>query len=322
MKKIVAVGLSPTLQKTITFKGLRLDAVNRSTGYRIDASGKAVNASRVLNQLEKGCAVNVCPLGRDNALFFHELASRDGLSVVEVPVGGRVRYCYTLIEPGTGRATELVVSEPVSGPESGNTDWAEAADRLVRAVESTLEGADALLFAGSRPAFWPEDLCARICSAAASRGIPVMADFHGEDLKRTLAACTPAVIKINEEEFSGTFGLPFPLDEAALSKAIAEKSAKLGNTIVITRGSSDTLAASGGVPFRQKVNAVKALNAIGCGDSFTAGFLHEWLQSAGTSSVPDVASALVRGGWCAARNAMNLRPGSILEPDAEGEQVW
>lgn len=311
MSRIIAVGLSTTLQKTITFTNLKTDSVNRSTGYRIDASGKAVNAARVLSQLSPGIVENVCPLGADNAKLFLELAAKDHLPVEWVPVPGRVRYCYTLLEPGTGRATELVVSEPV-----GDEDFSSVSEDLIALISKRLQGAEALLFAGSRPAAYPADMCARICALARDAGCAVMADFHGKDLKLTLERCVPDIVKINEEEFCGTFGYPFPLPEAELSKLIAEKSAALGNTIVVTRGSKDTFAGTKGTAFRQPVNAVTALNAIGCGDSFSAGFLFSWLADR------DTKAALEKGSWCATRNALNMRPGSIRDPDDEGEGLW
>lgn len=311
MKKIVAVGLSATLQKTIAFRDLKLDSVNRSLGYRIDASGKAVNAARVLNQLESGCVVNVCPLGKDNADLFLELAAKDDMPVEWVPVPGRVRYCYTLLEPGSGRATELVVSEPV-----GSLDFSDAPQALLSKIAEQLQSADALLFAGSRPGAYPADMCARICALAKKAGCAVMADFHGKDLALTLECCTPDIIKINEEEFCGTFGLPFPLAESELEKELSAQSERLGNTIVVTRGSKNTYAAMRGVNYCYPVHPVTALNAIGCGDSFTAGFFHSWLNN------PDIVTALAKGSWCATRNALNLRPGSTKDHDAEGEQLW
>ena len=308
MKRILAVGLSPAIQKTITFKGLSIDSVNRSTGYRLDASGKAVNAARVMHQLEPGSADALCPLGRENAQAFLDLARDDGLSVESIEVPGRVRHCYTLVEPGTGRATELVVGEP-----DAVGAWDSIADAMVERVSFLLDRVDALLFAGSRPSSWPPDLPARIVALAKRRGRTVMADFHGPDLSLTISRAAPDIIKINEEEFCGTFGYEFPLAEGELARLIGKRSAETGSLIVVTRGARDAFAASGGEVFRGRVTRVSALNAIGCGDAFNAGFLHAWLSD------QDVSSALERGAWCATRNARNLRPGSIRDPDAEGE---
>ena len=64
--KILCICLSSTIQRTIHFETLMLSKVNRSRNYRQDASGKAVNSARVLNQLEKNCTITLCPLGEKN----------------------------------------------------------------------------------------------------------------------------------------------------------------------------------------------------------------------------------------------------------------
>ena len=74
MARILAVCLSATIERTITFRNLEFAEVNRSEKYRIDASGKAVNAARVLNQIEPGCVTSVVPLGERNADVFLDLA--------------------------------------------------------------------------------------------------------------------------------------------------------------------------------------------------------------------------------------------------------
>ena len=302
--RIITIGLSTTMQKTIMFDRVEKGEVNRSKSYRLDASGKAVNAARVLCQIEPRVATAICPLGRDTAPFFLELAEKDGLPVKWVSVPGRIRYCYTLLEPGN--ATELVVGEPVDPLESHA--FTEAAAAIEKLLSVELVGADALLIAGSRPSAYPDDIYPRFCSMARAAGVAVMADYHGKDLERTLAAAVPAIIKINEEEFTGTFGYDFPLPEEKLASLVARKSADLGAVIVVTRGSRDTFAGSpDGASFRRPVRAVEAINPIGCGDSFSAGFLHEWLVSR------DIASALAEGTRCATLNAMSQRPGSILD---------
>ncbi|HBG35533.1 MAG TPA: hypothetical protein DDW88_00505 [Treponema sp.] len=311
MSEIIAVGLSPTLQKTIVFNELRIDSVNRSQGYRIDASGKSVNASRVLHQLEKNVVKNICPLGEDNASFFLELAAREELAVEAVYTAGRVRSCYTLVEPEFGRATELVVGEP-----SAAVDYARVSETLLEKIIVSLDTAKALLIAGSKPFFWPENLYADICKKATSMNVVTMVDFHGADLLKTLAVCTPDIIKINEQEFCETFSISFPLEEKGLIEQMIQQSKKIKSLFVITRGSKDTFASLDGAFYRSPVKRIKALNAIGCGDSFNAGFLYEYLFSR------SIEAALEKGNWCALQNASSLRPGSILDPNEEGEQLW
>jgi len=324
MAKTVCVCLSATIQKTIVFSRLEKDAVNRSDGYRLDASGKAVNAARVMCQLSPGSAVAVVPLGEDNAETFLALAAADSVPISWVPVPGRTRYCYTLLECGALRGalrganrsvTELVVGEP-----GESADYGAIAESLLDLVRAEARDADALLLAGSRPPFWPNDLCLRIVREAHAAGVAVMADFHGADLSLVLDESIPEIVKINEDEFRATFGMPPTRDatgqcrDFALEAEIARRSTELGNAIVVTRGARETIAAYRGEVIREGIDAIDAVNTIGCGDSFAAGFLHAWIATRG-----DLAKSLGSGRHCATANALSLRPGSILDPSAPGE---
>lgn len=318
MPHFVTLGLSSTVQQTVSFASLSIGAVNRSLSYRLDASGKAVNAARVLNQLERGCVSAVCPLGRENASLFLSLAADDCLPVIPVMVPGKTRFCYTLLDRGPacgsapahgeGRATELVVSEPVSTDETSIAAFSAAGERI-REMVSEIPGGNCLLLAGSRPASFPGDIYPEACRLARAAGVPVMTDFHGPDLLAALALAPPDIIKINEEEFLATFapGISSP-GERDLAGMIASESARLGNVIVITRGPDAVLAADRGKAFRRDVEPLKPVNVIGCGDSFAAGFLHAWAEGLGMDA------ALERAVRCAAANAVSIRPGSIL-PD-------
>ncbi|MDE5898912.1 MAG: hypothetical protein K2H09_06590 [Treponemataceae bacterium] len=300
MAKFLCVCLSATIQRTVTFRTVSVASVNRSESYREDASGKAVNAARVLNELEPGCAAAVCPLGAENGARFLNLARRDGLPVIAVETPGATRECWTLLDRMNGTTTELVVGEA-----SGGFDFSAAEARLVEAVSGALRGADAVLLAGSRPDCWSQGLSTCIARMAVGAQKVLLADYCGADLERTLSVCTPAVIKINEEEFRKTFCGGQYLDESCLKAAVAEKSAALRNAVVVTRGSRSTYAAVDGAFTEFGVESVSAVNTTACGDAFAAGFLYEYVQSG------DFSGALAKGTWCAARNAESRRPGSV-----------
>ena len=301
MARVTAVCLSSTLQRTVTFGRLIPGQVNRSERYGMYASGKAVNSARVLNQLEAGFASVICPLGERNASRFMELADGDGLPVHGILVPGFTRECWTLLDRENHGTTELVVGEPVLA-----ADLSRQVSELLDTVADSARKTDALLFAGSRPGIWPEDMCAGICRIAAEAGRLVVADFWGPDLIRTLAVCTPAIIKINEEEFCKTFGYDFPQEENRLLQLISEKSRELSNIFIVTRGSSETYAADCGVEYSEPIQPVTVVNSTACGDSFSAGFLYTYLKSG------KMRDALYKGTWCAARNAERECPGSII----------
>lgn len=302
MAKVTAVCLSTTLQRTITFNNFKLQKVNRAEKFLIQASGKAVNVVRVLNQLEDSYADIVCPIGEGNEKQFLDLAAQDKMQIHKVLIPGYTRECWTLLDrqEHNSSTTELVVDEPII-----EADFSAKAKEILAAVSECMKISKALILAGSCPKIWPHDMSAQICKVAYDAGKIVMADFRGNDLLETLKVCTPQIIKINEEEFCQTFGYDFPLSEEQLQSRLCEESKKLGNIIITTRGKDATFAAQNGTPFMEPTETVVPVNTIGCGDSFTAGFLYEYLESG------NVQNALRKGTWCAARNAERESCGSI-----------
>lgn len=303
MKRITAVCLSSTVQRTVTFNEFAIGKVNRSERYGIWASGKAVNAARVLNQLEKGSVRIVCPIGENDSRRFMELARNDGLEISAVLVPGNTRECWTVLGRADNTTTELVVSEPEICKMNDST-----VSSFMDSFRESLSDSDALLMAGSRPSMWPEDLPALICKEAVDSGKIVMADFWGDELKKTLEICVPSIVKINEEEFTATFGGESKEGGVSgLKKAIVAASKKYDSIFIVTRGEKSTFAASKGEMFEVAPERIaKPVSTTACGDAFSAGFLYEYLKEM------DIQAALDKGCWCASRNAENECPGSII----------
>lgn len=300
MSKILCVCLSATIQKTVEFKSVRLSDVNRSTGYIKDAAGKAINSARVLNQLEKGCVTAICPVGKENAQEFLNLVKRDGIKLISIETPGATRECLTLLDNSNHSTTEVVVGEPQLVD-----DYMTSEENLLGAVREEVQKVDGVLLAGSRPAWFTPGLCSLIAKIACDAGKVFLADYCGPDLKRTLEICTPEIIKINESEFVSTFDLPAYPTEDELKDLITIKSSELNNTIIVTRGKKPTFAACKGTFTDFPVEKITPVNTTACGDSFSAGFIYEYLETG------DFETALAKGTWCAARNAENIRCGSI-----------
>lgn len=300
MSKFLCICLSSTIQRTVNFKKLSLEGVNRSESYILDASGKAVNSARVLNQLEPGCVSIICPLGKENKNDFLELAQKDELDVLAVEIPGKTRECWTLLDRSYGTTTELVVGEPVL-----SEDYKISEEVLLSLIEKKLPEFDGVILAGSCPDYFSPGLQATVARLVVESGKTFLADYCGSELVRTLELCTPAVIKINEEEFCRTFGLSGFIDEAHLKRSVSAKSRELNNAIIVTRGKNSTVAALNGELYDFPAEIVTAVNTTACGDSFSAGFLYEYVNTG------DFETALAKGTWCAARNAESLHPGFI-----------
>ena len=287
--------MSATYQRTVVFEKLALEKINRSHHYGLYASGKAVNSARVLTQLEKGSAVTGCPLGQENSAQFIDLAQKDGLDLWYVDTPGKIRDCWTLLDATAHTTTEIIAGEPVPQDE-----YSSAEIKFLKLITEKLDECDAMLLAGSRQGKWSSDIYAVLCGIALDKGKIVLADFIGDELKCALKSAVPSIVIINSDEFDATFVLP------ANQENLCAKSLEYNNIFVITRGTDSTLAADHGKFFECPTLKVDAVNTIACGDSFNAGFLHEYLNTG------DIRKALEKGTWCAAQNAKSEVPGSII----------
>lgn len=302
MAKILCICLSSTIQRGITFEKVELTKVNRSHHYVQHASGKAINSARVLNQLEKDCAVSICPVGKENKKLFLQLAKNDNLPLKTVTIPGFTRECWTLLDSNNLETTELVVGEPIIS--LGKNILRKKENQIFKLIKNQLKKCQGVLLAGSRPQIWSDDLYQKIAMLCLQNKKIFLADYIGSDMEKTLEKCTPSIIKINDEEFIKTFGLT-DSDDESLKNQIINKSRQLNNMIIVTRGTKPTFGANKGDFAQVDVEKVHAINTTACGDSFNAGFLYEYLNSA------DFVKAMEKGTWCASRNAENEAPGSV-----------
>ena len=293
-------------QRTVIFDSFTEGAVNRSRRYSLYASGKAVNAARVLAQLEKDCVSTVCPLGVENADEFIRLAQEDGIDLSYVSVPGKIRECWTLLDYSRKVTTELVVGEPPIPSISSQSEdlWdvsltSNSDIKMLHLITEKLEECDAMILAGSRQGIWPEGFYADICGIALDAKKLVLADFTGKDMTEAVKRAVPSIIKINSDEYERTFA------EEATKDNLCKRSKELKNIIVVTQGADATIAAVKGQYYECPSLKIDPVNTTACGDSFNAGFMYEYLASG------DIEKALEKGTWCAAQNAMNEAPGSL-----------
>lgn len=297
MSKILVIGLSPAVQKSILFKNFELHEVNRSTEYYTDAAGKCINVSRVLIQsgLEAEC---LTISGVENSALFKDLCARDGIPVTLVPTGRRVRTCTTIIDTGAGDCTEMVVNEPERVTPEEQQQFIEA---FLKMIDT---GYAAVIIAGSRLGGYTEEIIPFMVEEAVKRAIPVTVDIKGRDLRNSFISqqLRPDYVKINEAEFLETFDTYDTLENGLKAVTL-----EYGNAFVISRGSASSLICDRGeiteIPSRKLV----PVNPIGCGDSMTAGLTGGLVE--GRSLVESVQQGIAY----AARNVLSVHPGWIKD---------
>ncbi len=306
---ILIISLSSTIQRTLLFSQFQENKVNRSKSYLEDASGKAVNTARVLSQLGFNKVETICSLGKENYKRFLSAAKKDNLKIIPFLIPGKTRECWTLVCEN-GDTTEIVCDEP-----SQNTDSEPYEKKLLKLIKKRCSSSkiNLVMILGSCPAFYSRNLYAKIFHEASKNKVKTFADFHGETLKNIAMDDFPDFIKINEDEFLHTFCNASEFEKLSpdekklfLKNAIKEKSTEYNSSFIITRGKESTFACQDKKFYEVPTLEVKVKNTTACGDSFNAGFVCEYFSSA------DFYKALMKGSECAALNAANYRPGSII----------
>ena len=323
-KKILSVNMNPTLQKTLCFGSLTPGEVNRSAVHRFDASGKGLNAARVISQLGSD-VVYLTQLGGIFKPVFLDLCRKDCVNVHWVECGSAIRFCYTIITDGDGRTvTELV--------EEGEQVAGGTEERLFAAYTGLLPLVKTVVISGTKARGFSDALIPEMVRMAREHGKQIVLDLWGNDLRQSLPH-KPDVIKPNLFEFTGTFAgeleqLAFKSgkvppdyknmgelsgDEAGVRENVTllalELAEKYRTKIVLTRGKHPVWYTDGNTLAEIPVETVKPVNTTGSGDAFTGGF------SAAINNGLSIKEAIKLGIHCGARNAVCLKPGTIYEGD-------
>ncbi len=295
---LICLGPTPAVQRSMTFDRLTVDAVNRTADVSRYASGKAVNAARVLTMLnESVTALGLA--GGDAGRFLLADLDRVGIGHDFVPTDAETRTCVTLIDRSTGAATELV-------EESARVDPAAYAELLTR-LRARVADADGVLIAGSLTPGGPAGFYADAVAAAKAAGKFVLLDAAGPPLAAALAA-KPDVIKPNRAEIEKTCGLQ--CDSHETLRAVVEFLVGEGaGWVVVTAGGGPTVVSDGREFWSVASPAVKVVSPIGSGDSFAAGLLAGVARG---QAVPDACRLAVA---CGAANAMTAKAGHVRRVD-------
>ena len=295
---LITLGTTPAVQRSMTFDRLTVDSVNRTADVSRYASGKAVNAARVLTAInEQALAIGVA--GGDAGRFLLADLDRIGVGHDFATVDAETRTCVTLIDRSNGTATELVEeSKPVP-------DAAYAA--VLGRLRAHVAAADGVLLAGSLTPGGPVDFYADAVSVAEGAGKFVVLDAAGEPLRRALAS-RPDVVKPNRAELAATTGMTIDSD-ATLREAIRRLVEQGPAWAVVTAGGGSTVVSNGREFWTLATPAVAVVSPIGSGDSFAAGLL------AGVARGQEVPEACRLAVACGAANAMTAKAGHVRRID-------
>jgi 1-phosphofructokinase len=236
-------------------------AVNRCTATLVEPSGKGVNVALTL-QSHGVPVLALLPIGGPAGEQLVQLPDAAGLPCRTVMIAGTVRTNVSMIEAD---GTTSKINEP------GPTLTSEEVAELVRATLDSCRSADWLAICGTLPNGFSERHLVEAARAARTAGLRVAVDTSGSTLSAMLRA-TPQLVKPNAHELAQVTGrLIHTIGD--VTAAAEQLRAKGLGTVLVSLGRDGAVLVDGNGALHGRTAAVTAVNTVGAGDAFLAGYL-------------------------------------------------
>ncbi len=263
MTNIATVTMNPTIDVSFDVDAVQPTHKVRGRNERHDPGGGGINVARVFVRLGGNArcfylAGGATGKALDELLDLHQLVRN------RTPIGGQTRVSTSIFESTTGKQYRFVTS----GPEIAPAEW----QHCLEAVIGTK--CDYLVASGSLPEGVPRDFYAKIAEAVVGRGIRLVLDSSGAALKQGLSKGGIFLVKPSVGELSELVGRQLVGDQEIAAAALALVQQGQAQNVAVTLGSDGGLLANASGVLRLPAIPVKALSAVGAGDSFLAAMVH------------------------------------------------
>ncbi|WP_054955084.1 1-phosphofructokinase family hexose kinase [Paenibacillus dakarensis] len=273
---IITVTLNAAIDKTYYMNHFESGSVMRVDRVHAIAGGKGLNVARVLQQLgHKDVTATGFKAGY-NGQFIAKAAEDEGIHTEFVDIKGESRVCLSIVDEENHSFTEVL--EP--GPLVTIDDEA----RMKEHMKELAQRASLVIISGSMPKGCRLELYKELIEICTLQGVDVFLDASGNGLVEGMRG-KPALIKPNEDEIKpwlkpdgngkDAFGMENGISLRSYGRAIQNIAKDTGiPRIIVSLGAKGALACMDGVLYRIRIPELKAVNPVGSGDSFVAGFAY------------------------------------------------
>lgn len=164
----------------------------------------------------------------------------------------------------------------------------------------------------------PIDTYRRLGHDFASSEVPVVGDFHGEELDAFLDGGGLAVLKVSTEDLEED-GLLDSDDERSVISAIEALTARGAHNVVVSRADEPVLASIGGTFYRASQPPIEPADFRGAGDSMTAGLAAAF--SRGLGPIESLRLACGAGAANATRHGLGSASDDLIAKLADRVEV-
>lgn len=262
IKMILCLNLNAAIDKTIVLDSFGLNQIHRSEKVVALAGGKGCNVARALKKLGKSPVVSGW-VGGFAGKFIEQELNREGISTDFVQIDFESRTCTSILDKTNHTMTEIY--------EKGEMVPEEKIEEMEAHFQKIVGKYEATTFSGSLPPGVPSNMYARLIEIARKAGVPTYLDSSKDALRDGIIA-KPFLVKPNEEELSTLVDkkLSTVLEFAA---AIQEVASRFATILVLSLGKHGALLSDGRSVMQVEPPDVRALSAVGSGDSMLAGLV-------------------------------------------------
>jgi 6-phosphofructokinase 2 len=294
MSDIVTVTMNPAIDvatsvdRVVPTRKLRCKAAQRDPG------GGGINVARVVRRLGTD-VVAIYPAGGSIGRLLQRLVYDQGIVSVPVHVAEETREDFTAFDESIGDQYRFVLP----GPRLSEAEWRSC----LEALASLPQKPRFVVASGSLPPGVPDDFYAQLTRCATTLGAKTLLDTSGAALRSALTE-SMFLIKPNLGELRALTQASLDDERAridACRKIIATGGAEV---IALSLGHEGALLVTRDGAWRAPALAVKAVSAVGAGDSFLGAMV--WALADGK----DLVEAF-RWGMAAGAAAL-LTPGTEL----------
>jgi 1-phosphofructokinase len=289
---IITVTLNPALDKTAKVDTLVANGLNRLTEVTIDAGGKGVNVSTMINALGgKSIATGFAGGGAGDELL--SLIDKKALTHDFVKVSGVTRTNLKVVD-NLGRLTELNEPGPVITPD----EW----EAMLLKLGSYAKKGNFISLSGSLPQGLGKDTYKKLCSTLRKSGAKVFLDADSVSFKLALESPpdeVPHFIKPNTFELLQYFGKS-PEDEKNIKEkefvSMCQELLKKGIELVaLSMGGEGAIFVTNNFAYSAPALDITLKSSVGAGDSMIGALLYGFEKQLSTEEVLKIAMASSAG---------------------------
>ncbi len=311
--KIISVLLNPTVDEIYEIENFHIGGTFKVKSKTIFPVGKAISFSLGIQELNPNSDFLkvIALIGKEEIPLYSNFLNSKNIAFEFVKVDGKTRSNKTINDPINITTTHV--------REKGFNVNKKELDNLIQCLKKNLEKGDICVFSGSIPPNSNANMYFKLIKYCKEKGVSCVLDTSGNALLEGIKA-KPKIIKPNLVEISLILGEPElnKLDFNDISGAciiLFDEAKQLLNDelkiILVTLGEKGALCLTKDLEIHGNCKIDKAVDTVGSGDSFLAGFISSYFLK------KDVKMCFKTAIACGAANTLIPGPGMFTKKAVE-----